>query len=176
MMYILFSVILIAGLIFLSFPPKKFISKKFLKITFAVNIVLASLGAVILSVSFFICRHFTSSELFEAEWCAWAKDIMRGYYSVSLPLFLVLLFILLLSALISYGEKPEKRKKNARLRSMTSIASSAIMLFISFFYSFLTANATFPLDAFVLLFGAAFALLLRLVYIPEYFMKSSSKQ
>lgn len=176
MMYILFSVIIIAGLIFLSFPPKKLISKKFLKITLAVNIVLASVGAIIFSVSFFICRHYTSSELFDAEWRAWAGDIMMGYYSVSLPLFLVLLFTLLLSVLLSYAEKPEKRKKNARLRSLTSVASSTIMLFISFFYSFLTANATFSLDTYVLLFGVAFALLLRIVYIPEYFTKKTNKK
>ena len=100
-------------------------------------------------------------------WIEWARDMFFEHYSVSFPVLMVLLGILLVSWLLSLSEKRRKSVTGMFLRRTVGILASCTLLLLAPLYAFTTENDIVPLETLILISGIGEAMIFRLVYALE---------
>jgi hypothetical protein len=173
MIFIIISIILLAALIYLtiaaSMKPKK------LRLFRTANTIVGAVGIALTLGSYLIATLSINSATNEKEWAAWARDMFVGFFNLALPVFLVLFSIIVLSSIISMADKKSRGVFSVKLRTITPIAVSALLLIIAYFYAPATANQTLPLDIFIYIAGIGTALAMRLTYTAEYTVQMMAK-
>ncbi|MBE6541638.1 MAG: hypothetical protein E7672_04245 [Ruminococcaceae bacterium] len=135
---------------------------------------MAILGALTFTSVFFIVKHLIFSIKDDQEFVEWAWDMFTLYYSISLPVFLVLILVLLLSVLLSIFQDPKRGSSSPVIRVMAATASSVLMLLIAPCYGFMTDNQIISIYPYILVSGLAEALIFRIVFVLEYFIRSKT--
>ena len=159
MIYCIISAVLLALLIFCAiiFARKKSKSKSLI-----INFSLFALGILLIILSLILALCSLKANASDAEWCAWASDMMNFYYTISLSAF----FVLFLSGLIASGvEKADRGKRNGKSRKLRIVLSavSSVFLLLLTMFGFFIMNKYVHLETFVLISGVGQALSMRLI-------------
>ncbi len=133
-----------------------------------VNFILGASGILTLATVFMIGLVSIKNSDSTESWHSWAFDMFTIYFKISLPLLTLLLGTLLLTALISMFDKKTRGGYPEKIRLITSIAASSLLMLIAFFYSPVTENDGLPLDVMIVISGIAEAFAMRLTYALEY--------
>lgn len=170
MTYVPFAVLLTIGLIFLTVLGE--IKPQWQKKLGIVNAVLALIGTLVLLIVRFVSDNSIHGSGHDEQLIEWADDMFSIYFQITLPVFFVLLGITLLASVIAIFDDKQRQGFNAKVRIMLSCASSVILLIIAPFYGFMTANDSIPLYTYICWCGVGQALVMRLMFITEYFARS----
>lgn len=171
MTYVPYAILLTIGFIFLTVLGE--LKKNLQKPLAIVNAILAAAGAVILAVVYFAADSSIGGS--ETELAEWAGNMLSVYYQITIPVFLVLLGVTLLSSSAAIPDRNQHVGFPPKIRVMASCASSVILLIIAPFYGFMTVNDSIPLHTFICWFGVGQALVMRLSFVPEYFGRIRSR-
>ena len=166
MIFIIFSVILIAALIYLTAAASK--NQKKLGTYRAVNTAAGILGVLIVTGAYLVGYFSIKSAKNDPEWASWAGDMFYIYYDLTVRVFLILLAVVIISSLLSLANKKTRGGFFYKIRVITPVAVSALLLLITYFYAPTTANEVLPLDLFIYLSGIGEALAMRLAYTLLY--------
>ncbi len=132
------------------------------------NLTIGIIGLVILIASL-VCGviSINISGLGE-EWISWAKDMYLFYFGISLPFLFVFISAISAASAAAFFDKKVQGGYPHKVRIITSVASSAVLLIIALFYSDMIKNKNLSLDIFVLAAGLGEALAMRLTFALEY--------
>lgn len=172
MIYLFFALLLTIGLTAITILENRSPSPVWSRL----NLGLAAAGCV----SVLLCRILAGSMISASgqsdTWNEWARDMFFQHYSVSLPVLLVLLGILLVSWLLSLSEKRKKSVTALFLRRTVGILASCTLLLLAPLYAFTTENNIVPLETLILISGIGEALIFRLVYALEGILASRNRK
>ncbi len=172
MIFIIISIILLAALIYLTVAGS--FGAKRLKQFCLINTIVGAAGAVLALGAYFVALASINNDSAGNEWTSWASDMFVGFFNLALPVFLVLFAVIVLTSLTSLANKRLLKGFMAKLRVITPIAVSALLLIITYFYAPATANETVPLDLYIYIAGIGLALAMRLTYAVEYTVQFSA--
>lgn len=172
MIFVIISLILLAALIYLTVAGS--LGGKRLKQFCLINTIIGVAGAVLTLGAYLVAVATINNASVDAEWSAWASDMFVGFFNLALPVFLVLFSVIALSSITAMASKRLLKGFMAKLRVITPIAVSALLLIITYFYAPATANETVPLNLYVYIAGIGLALAMRLTYAVEYTVHFSS--
>ncbi len=133
-----------------------------------INLSLGSIGIIVLLATMFIGSALIDGSGQSDSWISWAFDMFSIYFKISISVFVFMLVILLLTTLLSIFDKKTRGGYPEKIRLITSIAASVILLLITFLYSPATENDYLPLDVLIVISGIAEAFAMRLTYALEY--------
>lgn len=171
MIFLIISLILLAALIYLTVAAS--LKPKHLKLFRMIDTIVASAGAAIALGSYIIATFMINNASEDEIWIEWAHDMFVGFFNLALPVLLVLFGIIVISTLTSIAAKRSRGGFTSKVRVITPIAVSALLLIITYFYAPATANSTVPLDIFIYIAGIGMALAMRLTYTLEYTVQIS---
>ena len=166
MIYIIISLIIIAALIYLTVAASKKSAK--LRKYRLINILLGSLGALTVIGSYLTGYLLINNSKNDPEWASWASDMFNIYFDLTVKVLLILLIAVIVSSLLSLTNKKSRGGFFRKIRLITPIAISALLLIITYFYAPATSNTVLPLQVFVYLAGIGEALVMRFAYAIEY--------
>lgn len=172
MTFIIISLILLVALIYLTVAGS--LGGKRLKQFCLINTIIGGAGAGLTLGAYLVAVASINNASADAEWIAWASDMFVGFFNLALPVFLVLFAVIALTSLTSLANKRLLKGFTAKLRVITPIAVSALLLIITYFYAPATANETVPLDLYVCIAGIGMAIAMRLTYTVEYTVQFSA--
>ena len=139
------------------------------------NLTLTGIGVLLLIAARLAFRLIVTPERTSEAFCEWARDMVRVYYAVSDPILILLFCITVLSAVMAIAEPKQRRPLPTGLRLYTSLVSSIVFLLLSPLYAHLTTNSAVPLSEMILLAGSGQALLLRAVYVVEFYIRLKNR-
>jgi len=105
----------------------------------------------------------------EADFADWAWDAVLVYLRYALPALGIFFGITVLCALSARWDKKYRTPMWTVMRSVCSLAASAVLLALAAFFGAMTRTEEMALDIYVYLLGAAGALTLRGMYLAEPF-------
>lgn len=135
------------------------------------NLTLTGIGVLLLIAARLAFRLIVTAERTSEAFCEWARDMVRVYYAVSDPILILLFCITVISAVMAIAEPKQRRPLPTGLRLYTSLVSSIVFLLVSPLYAHLTTNTAVPLPEMILFAGCGQALLLRAVYVVEFYIR-----
>ncbi len=173
MIFIIISLIIIAAYIYLTAATSKKSAK--LKTYRLINASLGILGALIVIGSYLIGYLSINNSKNDPEWACWAGDMFNIYFDLTIKVLLILLAAVIVSSLLSLTNKKSQGGFFRKIRLITPIAISAILLVITYFYAPATDNAVLPLHVFIYFAGIGESLVMRFAYAVEYTLDIRTK-
>lgn len=174
MIFIIISVILIAAFIFLTVAASK--NPKKIGTYRAVNTAAGIIGVLILIGSYLTGYLSINSENNDPEWASWAGDMFYIYYDLTIRVFLILFALVIVSTLLSLTNKKSRDGFFRKIRIITPVAISVLLLLITHFYAPATANDVLPLHVIIYFSGIGEALAMRFAYTLEYTLDIAAKK
>jgi len=166
MIFIIISVILIAALIYLTVAASK--NQKKIDTYRTINTVLGILGVLTVIGSYFTGYLSINSAKNDPEWASWAGDMFYVFFDLTARVYIILFFAVIISSLLSLTNKKSRGGFFSKIRIITPVAISALLLLITYFYAQVTKNDILPIHVFVYIAGVGEAMAMRLVYTVEY--------
>lgn len=163
-LYIIFSALAIVFFAVLAHLRKRYPDKA--KLLCIIDSSTAVFG-VILSVIAYILMYSTLSSSDE-EFAEWMRDMLDMFFSIDIPLIIVLAFAVFVPAFVAWWDKKLRNGLNSTLRKATSVFAPAFILLVGGFYSAFVKNSTVSTDAYLRLFTFGEAMIFRAVYAVEY--------
>lgn len=160
-MYTAVCVLLLTGLVFLTFLELRS-PRKWLTVTEA---VLFAAGILLHPVLLFFLRHSLSGE--EAVFASWAWDSMVVYLRYALPALGIFFGITFFCSLSPLWEQKYRSPFWCRIRSLSFLACSVVLLVLAGFFGVLSATSVLPLERYIQSIGIAGVLVLRGMFLAE---------
>lgn len=160
-MYGVFCVLLMTGLIFLTFLHMRS-PWKWLTVTEG---ILTAAG-VLLHLLLPAILHASLSGRSE-NFVTWAWDSLTAYLQYSLPALGIFFGLTVFCALSALWEKKYRSLLWVRLRSVCLLACSVFLLVLAWFFGLMSATDSLPLESCIQAFGVAGVLVLRGMYLAE---------
>ncbi len=162
--YIIFSAIVIAFFAVLAHLRKKYPDKT--KLFCILDSSVAIFGAVLAVVAYILMYSTLSST--DEEFAEWMRDMLDMFFSIDIPLLIVLVAAVFVPAFIAWWDKKLRNGLNSVLRKANSVFAPAFILIVGGFYSAFVKNTTVSTDTYLRLFTFGEAMIFRAVYAVEY--------
>ena len=146
--------------------------KKYLKLNL-ITASAASLVTLLIPFLVYLCVFFGD---YSEEWQSWAWDAFLLIVKSTLPLCIVGVAFICLTALVSTVSKSKRNGLLSFLRQVFSAVFSVVLLILACFYSVMAETDLFPVHVFVFLFGLGEALTLRWTCVLELALKTREKK
>ncbi|MBQ8401744.1 MAG: hypothetical protein IJX14_07440 [Clostridia bacterium] len=160
-MYSVICVLFLTGFVFLTVlelhSPGKWLT--------AVEGILFAAGVLLHPVLLLVLRGFLST--FESTFAEWAWDSVETYLQYALPMLGIFFGITFFCALSSLWEKKYRSLLWRRLRAVSSITCSVVLLALAGFFAALSRTDALPLAGYIQALGISGALVLRGMYLAE---------
>lgn len=160
-MYGVFCVLLMTGLVFLTVlelrTPPKWLT--------AAEGILFGIGILLHPILLLVLRGFLST--YEAVFASWAWDCMATYLQYALPVLGVFFGLTFFCALSPLWEPKYRSVFWIRLRSVSVLVCSVVLLALAGFFGAMSRTDALPLAGYVYALGAAGVLVLRGMYLAE---------
>lgn len=136
-----------------------------------------SVGAAILCALIpFLVRALIFGGENTSEWKGWAWDAFAVFLKTTLPVMGIGLLLIALTVVVNVSGSRKNSLFSALIRQSASVAFSVILLFLAPFYSAMAETGGAFLHVFILIFGIAEALLMRLTFALELAIKLKRKK
>ncbi len=133
----------------------------------------ASLSTVLIPFLVYLCVFFGD---YSEEWQSWAWDAFWLIVKSTVPLCMVGIAFICLTAFVSTAAKSKRNGLLSVLRQVFSAVFSVVLLIFACFYSVMAETDLFPVHVFVFLFGIGEALTLRWTCVLELALKNREKK
>ena len=160
-MYLPLCILLLTGFAFLSFLHL-YRNDRWLTVTEG---ILTALGLLLHPFLLLLFRLSLSGQT--QDFSDWARDTMAAYLQYALPMAGIFFCLTVFCALSSLWEKKYRSSLWIRIRSLTGLACSLVLLVLAGFFGVLSATAAIPMEAYIQTLGIAGALSLRGMYLAE---------
>ena len=160
-MYGVFCVLLMTGLMFLTVLELRS-PRKWLVVTEG---LLFGTGVLLYPVLLLVLRGFLST--YEVVFASWAWDCITTYLQYALPVLGIFFGITFFCALSPLWEPKYRSVFWLRLRSVSVMVCSVVLLALAGFFGAMSRTDALPLAGYVYALGAAGGLVLRGMYLAE---------
>lgn len=160
-MYLPLCILLMTGFTFLSFLHLRR-NDRWLIVTEGILTVLGLLLHPLILLLFRLSLRDQTT-----DFAAWAADSMGTYLQYALPMAGIFFFLTVFCALSSLWEKKYRSALWIRIRTLTVLACSLVLLVLAGFFGVLSATDSVPLEAYIKVLGIAGPLSLRGMYLAE---------
>ncbi|MBR5445682.1 MAG: hypothetical protein IKV57_06145 [Clostridia bacterium] len=160
-MYTALCVLLMTGLVFLDFlharRPARYLT--------AVEGILTGAGVLCIPVCLLLLSAALGSE--NQTFSEWAWDNVTTYLRYALPALGIFFALTFFCALTPLWEKKYRAPMWCRIRSLTALACSLVLLVLAGFFAALSATDVLPLAWYIRISGIGSALILRSIHLAE---------